>query len=194
MRYADLKAQTAKLSVGRHRIYEREPDAVFVENVGQRHPSLPERDIFRLVIRWSGRDLTVRHADLFHDLLLKMEARPELRLSLLETCEQIANGAAPSQLFEQRQFSRTFQEQSDAESRGATSIARTAGLPTELFLCALQGLILVYDRNEPDMNAPEVFRHAFTRLEAGDSFVEVMKRLAPQTPAGKRYYDLSKRS
>lgn len=179
--------------MGKHRIYEREPDAVFIENAGQRHPSFPERDIYRLVIRWNGRDLTVRHVDLFHDLCLKMEVRPDLRLSLLEACEQIANGAAPSQLLEQRRFPRTFQEPAGEECPGRTSLEQTAGLPTELFLCALQGLILVYEHNEPTMKAPEAFRHALTRLEAGDSFVEVMKRLAPQTPIGKRYYDLSKR-
>jgi hypothetical protein len=194
MRYADLKAQTLKLSVGRHPLYEREQDAVFIENRGQRHPYLPEQDVFRLVVRWNGRILIPRPSDLFTDLGYKMEARPDLRLALLESCEQIANGAAPSQLFEQRQFPRYFREMSHGEWSRSTSIAQTAGFPTLLFLSALQGLILVFDYNEPSMNAPELFRHALTRLEAGDSFTEVVKKLAPHTPVRKRYYDLTVRS
>jgi hypothetical protein len=194
MHYVDLKAQTLKLPVGRHLIYEDGPDAVFIENAGQRHPHLPEQNVFRLVVRWNGRNLIPRPADLLTDLRLKMEARPEFHLALLETCEQIANGAAPSQLFLQRQFPRYFREPSHGEWSRSTSIMQTAGLPTLLFLCALQVVVLVYDHNEPKMNAPEVFRRAFTRLEAGDSSLDVAKTLVQKTPVGKRYYDLSVRT
>lgn len=194
MRYTDLKAQTASLPVGRHLIYECEADAVFVENVGRRHPHLPDRSIYQLIVRWGDRDTVPRHSDLFSDLLLKVEARPDLRLSLLEACEQICSGAATSQLLEQRQFPRYFREPDDAEWAGPMTMYQTAGLPTELFLCALQGLILVYDHNDPSANALEAFRHAFNRLAAGDSILEVIGKLAPATPVGKRYYDLSQRT
>lgn len=192
MRYSDLKAQTANLPVGRHLIYERGPDAVFIEVVGQ--PQSPDRPLYRLVVRWSDFDRVPRHSDLFTDLLLKAEARPDLRLSLLETCEQISSGVAPSQLFEQRQFPRYFRERGDAELAYPMTMYQTAGMPTELFLCALQGFILVCDHNDAKANAPDMFRHAFSRLGAGDPVLDVVAKLAPQTPAGKRYYDLSKRA
>ena len=194
MRYADLKTQTEKLPIGRHLIYEYDPDAIFIENVGQRHEALPERHIYRLIVRWGGRDTMPRYSDLFTDLLLKVEARPDLRLSLLETCEQICSGAAPSQLFEQRKFPHYFRESGETEWARPTTIEQTAGLPTELFLCALQGLILVFDHNDPGVNAPEIFRHGFNRVAAGDSILEVIDKLAPLTPVGKRYYDLSQRT
>jgi hypothetical protein len=192
MRYSDLKVQTANLPVGRHLIYERGPDAVFVEVVKQ--AQLPDRTVYRLVVRWSDFDRVPRHSDLFTDLLLKAEARPDLRLSLLEACEQICSGVAPSQLFEQCRFPRYFREPGDAQLAYPMTMYQTAGMPTELFLCALQGLIVVYDDNDPKANAPDMFRHAFSRLGAGDPVLEVLAKLAPQTPAGKRYYDLSKRA
>jgi len=194
MRYADLKAQTAKLTVGRHLIYEREPDAVFIENVGQRNPALPNWPVYRLVVRWNGRDVTPRHSDIFRDLLLKIEARPDLRLPILEACEQVSAGADPLQLVEQRQLPRYFREPNETEWGRPTTMAQTAGLPTELLLCALQDLLLVYEHNEPKMNAPEVLRQAFNRILSGESVSEIMRQFAPRTPLSKRYYDLSVRT
>jgi hypothetical protein len=194
MRYADLKAQTAKLTVGRHLIYEREPDAVFIENIGQRNPALPHWPVYRLVVRWNGRDVRPRHSDLFNDLLLKIEARPDWRLPILEACEQVCAGADPLQLAEQRQLPRYFRELSEAEWGRSMTMLQTAGLPTELLLCALQGFILAQEHNEPKMSAPEVLRKAFNRIISGGSTPEIMRQLALQTPVGKRYYDLSVRT
>ncbi len=194
MRYADLKAQTAKLTVGRHLIYETEPDAVVIENVGQRNPALPNWSIYRLLVRWNSRDLTPRHSDLLNDLLLKIEARPDLRLPILEACEQICAGADPLRLVEQEQLPRYFREPNETEWSRQTTIAQTAGLPTELLLCALQGLILVQDHNEPKMNAAEILRQAFSRIKSGESKSELVRLFAPRTLLGKRYYDLSVRT
>ncbi len=193
MRYSDLKAQTESLTAGRHLIYDLAPDAVFIDNAGRRHPHLPAQNIYQLVVQWNRRETKPRNSDLFTDLLLKTKARPELRHSLLEACEQICIGADPAQVFENRSFPQQFREGGDADWALPMTMYRTAGLPTLLFLCVVQGLILVTDYNDRTVNAPEIFRHAFNRLAAGDSVLEVTKKLAPQTPIEKRYYDLSKR-
>jgi hypothetical protein len=193
MRYSDLKAQTESLTTGRHLIYNLAPDAVFIDNAGRRHPHLPAHPVYRLVVRWNRRETKPRNSDIFTDFQLKVTAKPELRLSLLEACEQICNGADPVQVFESRGFPQQFREGGDAEWALPMTMYQTAGLPTLLFLCVVQVLILVTDYNDRAVNAPQIFRHAFNRLAAGDSVFDITKKLAPQTPIEKRYYDLSKR-
>jgi hypothetical protein len=135
-----------------------------------------------------------RHSDLFNDLLLKIEARPDWRLPILEACEQVCAGADPLQLVEQRQLPRYFRELSEAEWGRSMTMLQTAGLTTELLLCALQGFILAQEHNEPKMSAPEILRQAFSRIISGGSIPEIMRQFAPRTPVGKRHYDLSIRT
>jgi hypothetical protein len=191
MRYADLDAQTTKLTVGKHLIYEQGTNAVFIENIGQRNPALPNHSVYRLVVRLYERKVFPRHSDLFRDLQLKIEARPDLRLPLLESCEQVSSGEDPLHFAGQRRLPRYFREPSETEWGHSTTQLQTAGLPTELFLCTLQGFILTCEHNNPEMNAPEMFRHAFNRILTGDSILETAIQFVPRTPVGKRYYDLS---
>jgi hypothetical protein len=189
MHYSDLVAHTPKLPVGRHIIYDLPEGKVEIQNAGVRNPSLSPLPEFRLHLYVDGRLLTPRHSDFFTDYLLKVDARPDLHLPLTEACEQVCNGTSPQAIMTSKRLPRWFSEASDKTFFFQKTQDETAGLPTELFLCGLQGLIRVYELNSYVPKAAEAFRTAFLGLEKGQPFIEVVKPLSPQVRPDKRYFN-----
>ena len=175
--------------MGRHIIYDLPEGKVEIQNAGVRHKSLTPKPEYRLYLYLDNRQIAPRHPDFFTDYLLKVEARPDLRLPLTDACEQVCNGLSPQSMMTTKRLPRWFSEVNDRTFAFQTSQDQTAGLPTELFLCGLQGLIRVYELNDYVPKPAEAFRLAFLALEKGQPFVDVMKTLAPQLRPGKRYFD-----
>lgn len=194
MHYSDLVAHTSKLPVGRHIIYSLPEGKVEIQNTGLRNPSLSPLSEYRLYLYLDNRQLAPRHGDFFTDYLLKVEARPDLHLPLTEACEQVCNGSSPQTTVTSKRLPRWFSEVNDNTISFQKSQDQTAGLPTELFLCGLQGLIRVYQLNDYVSNASEAFRTAFLGLEKGQPFIEVVKPLSPQVRPDKRYFNGLKRN
>jgi len=189
MHYSDLVQRTASLPLGRHILYDLSDGKVEIRNLGVRHPELSPLPEFRLYLHLDGHEMTPRHGDFFSDYLLKVETRPDLRLPLTEGCEQVCNGLGPSGLITAKRLPRRFAEAGEDTSSLQTSMYQTGGLPTELFLCGLQGLIRVFELNRWVDNPPEAFRQAFLGLEKGQPFVEVIGRLQPRVRPAKYYFD-----
>jgi hypothetical protein len=188
MHYSDLVAHTASLSEGRHIIYDLPEGKVEIQNAGVRNKGLSSRPEYRLNVYLDNRRIAPRHGDVFTDYLLKVEARPELHLPLTEACEQVCNGLSPQAIMTSKRLPRWFAEPSDKTYPFQKSQDETAGLPTELFLCALQVIIRVYELNDYVPKTAEAFRNAFLGLEKGKSHIDVAKTLAPQIRPGKRYF------
>ncbi len=144
---------------------------------------------YRLYVTVNGRELCPRHSDFFVDYLLKIETRPDLRLPLTEACEHVCNGVSPQQFMSNKRLPRLFAEVNPATNALQKTLDQTGGLPTEVFLCGLQGLIRVYDLNRSLEKALETFRHAFLRLEKGEPYVAVARELQPLVRPGKRYFN-----
>jgi hypothetical protein len=193
MHYSDLVHRTASLPPGPHVIYDLSDGKVEIRNLGVRHHDLSPLPEFRLFLRYDGREMMPRHADFFSDYLLKIETRPELRLPLTEACEQVCNGLAPSGIMASKHLPKRFSEVGESTASLQISMDQSAGLPTELFLCGLQGLIRVFELNRWLDNPPEAFRQAFLGLEKGQPFVEVIGRLQPQIRPAKYYFDRTQR-
>jgi hypothetical protein len=189
MHYSDLVVHTAKLSVGRHVIYDLPEGKVVIQNAGVRNNGLSSLPEYRLYLIVDNRQLAPRHGDFFTDYLLKVEARPDLHLPLTESCEQVCNGTSPQAIMTAKRLPRWFSEVNSGTISFQKAQDQTAGLPTELFLCGLQGLIRVYELNEVVPKAAEAFRSAYLGLEKGQSFVEVVKPLSPQVRPAKHYFD-----
>jgi hypothetical protein len=193
MHYNDLVLQTTAPAFGRHLLYELPEGKVVLCNVGTRHPSLAPRAEFRLLLVVDNRELTPRHSDFFTDYLLKVDARPDLHLPLTEACEQVCNGSSPQGLLSIKRLPRVFSELTDKTWSMQKAQDQTSGLPTEVFLCGLQGLIRAYELNEVHPNAREAFRKAFLGLEKGKPLMEAVKPLEPQVMPGKRYFNALER-
>jgi hypothetical protein len=193
MHYSDVAHRTASLPLGRHILYDLPEGKVEIRNLGVRQPDLSPLPEFRLYLYVDGREMSPRHEDFFSDYLLKVETRPELRLPLTEACEQVCNGLAPSGLITSKRLPKRFAEVGEDTNSMQTSMYQTGGLPTELLLCGLQGLIRVFELNRWLDNPPEAFRQAFLGLEKGEPFVEVVGRLSPQIRPAKYYFDRSER-
>ena len=189
MHYSDLVARTASLPIGTHLLYELPDGRIEIRNMGVRHPLLAPKPEYRLYVTVAGRVICPRHSDFFVDYLLKIEARPDLRLPLTEACEQVCNGVSPQQLMEHKRLPRLFAEVGESTIALQKTLEQTGGLPTEVFLCGLQGLIRVYDLNRSLEKVPEAFRHAFLRLEKGEPYVVVARDLQPKVMPGKRYFN-----
>lgn len=189
MRYSDLIEKTTDLPVGRHTIYSLKTGQVVIRNTGRRHPLRSERDDHRLHLEYDHRELSPRHGDFFSDYLLKVEIKPDLRMTLTEVCEHICNGADPQELMAAKHLPVWFSEWGQKTWTLQMSMYQTAGLPTELFLCGLQGLIRVYDLNDPERKFPEAFRQAFVAVSNGASPQEAAVQLAAAVAPGKLYYN-----
>jgi hypothetical protein len=189
MHYSDLIQHTASLPLGRHVIYSLPEGQVLIRNLGVRHPSMSALPEYRLLLSVDGRERTPRHSDFFVDYLLKVETRPDLRLPLTEACEHVCNGASPQGLLSSKRLPAQFSEPSEKTWSMQKSQDQTAGLPTELFLCGMQGLIRVWELNQVIVNGLETFRKAFLGLEKGEALNDVVKSLEPQVPPGKRYFN-----
>lgn len=194
MRYSDLVEKTKNLPRGKHVIAELETGRVLIQNVGVRHHYMAPRDEFRLIVECGAKTFTPRHSDLLADYLLKCECRPELRLALSEACDALCNGAGPSELLSSKKLPVHFSEVTQASWSFQTSAYQSGGLPTDVFLCALQGQIRVFDLNDPALKAPEAFRKAFLDVQQGHPVSEAAQRLRPQVLAGKRYFDRLERA
>lgn len=194
MRYSDLIEKTKNLPLGKHVVAELATGRVMIHNVGTRHHYMSQRPEYRLVIETGGKTYTPRHSDFLTDYMLKCECRPDLRLALSEACDAMCNGAAASELKENKKLPPYFGEVNDATWSYQTSNFQTGGLSTELFLNGLQALIRVFDLNDPELKAPEAFRKAFLDAQAGKSVAEAAQRLRPQIKGGKRYFDRLERA
>lgn len=189
MHYSDLVTHTTALPLGRHLLYDLPDGRIEIRNLGVRHPLLSPQPEYRLSITVDGRTVNPRHSDFFVDYLLKIEARSDLRLILTEACEQVCNGVSPRQIIGTKRLPRAFGEAGEATHSLQKSIEQTGGLPTEVFLCGLQGLIRVYDLNRSLEKVPESFRQAFLRLEKGESYIVVARELQPKVRPEKRYFN-----
>ncbi|MBK6765099.1 MAG: hypothetical protein IPG71_01965 [bacterium] len=179
---------------GKYSIAELETGRVSIHNVGVRHHYMAPRDEFRLIIECGGKSFTPRHSDMLADYVLKCECRPELRLALSEACDALCNGAGPSELFAVKKLPLHFSEISQASWSYQTTSFQAGGLPTDIFLCALQGQIRVFDLNDPALKAPEAFRKSFLDVQQGQPVSVAAQRLLPQVMAGKRYFDRLERA
>ncbi|RPH95176.1 hypothetical protein EHM69_05190 [candidate division KSB1 bacterium] len=193
MHYSDLVQRTAALSEGRHVIYEMPEGRVEIRNIGVGNPQLSARPEFRLYLFLDGREMQPRHSDFFCDYLLKIETRPDLHLPLTEACEQVCNGTAPTGVMTAKRLPRKFAETGESTWSMQTSMYANGGLPTELFLCGLQGLLRVYELNHWLDNSPEAFRQVFLKLEKGQPYVDVVRDLFPLVRPEKRYFDRMER-
>lgn len=189
MHYTDLATHTAALAAGRHTIYDLPEGRVEIRNLGVRHPMLPQHPEYRLCVTVDSRVITPRHGDFFVDYLLKVDARPELRLPLTEACEQVCNGLSPREVMQNKKLPRWFGQVGEETAALQKTLEQTGGLPTEVFLCGLQCLIRVYELNQSLLKPPEAFRQAFLKLEKGQPYVEVARELQPQVMPGKRYFN-----
>jgi hypothetical protein len=189
MHYTDLVQRTQSLPAGRHTIYELPDGRVEIRNVGQRHDHLAPQAEFRLYMSVDGREMAPRQGDFFSDFLLKIEARPDLRLPLTEASEQVCNGMSPQGMITSKRLPARFSEVGDATWTMQTSRDQTSGLPTDILLCGLQGLIRVYELNKFFDNVPEQFRQAFLGLEKGKPLNEVVAGLKPLVRPAKRYFN-----
>jgi hypothetical protein len=188
MHYSDLITHTADLPLGRHIIYDLPEGKVEIQNAGMRNPAFSPRPECRLYLYLDNRQMDPRHSDFFTDYLLKVEARPDLHLPLTEACEQVCNGVSPQAVMNAKRFPRWFSETTPKTYYFQKSQDRTAGLPTELFLCGLQVQIRVFELNDWLPKPAEAFRLSFLGLEKGQSIVDVLKPLAPHIRPGKRYF------
>jgi hypothetical protein len=194
MLYTNLITKTTSLSIGRHVIYELGTDRVVIHNMGIAHPYRAPRDEYHLELIVNGRTQTPRFTDFFTDFLLKWEVRLDLHLPLTESCELVCNGADPLNVVAPKPLPDHFSEESQANWTLQTSSYQTAGLPTRVLLCGLQGMIRVYDLTDPNLKAPEVFRTAFRELSQGKPLHEIAKPLFPEVLPGKRYFDAVERT
>lgn len=167
---------------------------MLIQNVGQRHIFLSPRDEYRLLIETGGKTFAPRHSDFLTEYLLKCECRPDLRLPLSEACDALCNGASPSEMISSKHLPAYFSVVSQETWTMQTSSFQSGGLPTDLFLYGLQGLIRVYDLNDPELRAPEAFRKAFLELQSGHSVQEASLRLKQAVRPGRRYFDRVERS
>lgn len=170
-------------------IYELADGKVEIRNLGVRRPHLSPLPEFRLHLHLDGREMTPRHGDFFSDYLLKIETRADLRLPLTEACEQVCNGVGPTGIITAKHLPRRFADVGEATATMQTSMYQTGGLPTELFLCGLQGLIRVFELNHWVDNPTEAFRQAFLGLEKGQPYTDVIAKLHPQVRPQKYYFD-----
>lgn len=193
MHYSDLVQRTNSLAAGSHIIYDLPVGKVEIRNLGVRHPDLSPQPEYRLYLYYDGREMVPRHGDFFSDYLLKTETRPELRLPLTEACEQVCNGMGPTGIMTTKRLPSRFADVGEQTHRMQTSLYQTGGLPTELFLCGLQGLIRVFDLNRWVDNPPEAFRKAFLGLEKGQPYVDVVRALHPAVRPEKYYFDRTER-
>ncbi|MBK6911580.1 MAG: hypothetical protein IPK53_02650 [bacterium] len=194
MRYLDLTEKTKSLPLGKHVIAELETGRVTIENVGSRHHYMSPRSEYRLVIETGGKRFTPRHGDFLSDVQLKSETRPDLRLALFDSCDALCNGAAPSELMTSKKLPAYFGDITPESWSLQSTQQQMGGLSTELLLHGLQGLIRVFDLNDPTLKAPETFRKAFLDLQGGMPPHEAAQRLRPQVMGGKRYFDALERS
>ncbi|MCC6476952.1 hypothetical protein IT157_07835 [bacterium] len=194
MLYSDLVNKTRQLAQGAHVIYNLESGKVIIQQVGVRHHYLTQNPEYRLAIEVGGKRFTPRHTDFLSDYLLKVEARPELRLALSDACDALCNGAKPSELIEQKKLPANFADEGLATWTFQTSSYQTGGLPTALLLCGLQCLIRVYELNDPNFNAREEFRKAFLEIQGGAKIEQIGKKLMPHVRPGKRYFDKLERA
>ena len=188
MHYSDLIAHTADLPLGRLIIYDLPEGKVEIQNAGVRNPAFGPRPEYRLYLHLDNKMMDPRHGDFFTDYLLKVEARHDLHLPLTEACEQVCNGVSPQAVMNTKRFPRWFSETSAKTYYFQKTQDRTAGLPTELFLCGLQAQIRVFELNDWLPKPAEAFRSAFLGLEKGKTIVEVLRALSPQIRPGKRYF------
>jgi hypothetical protein len=189
MRFPDLLEKAKKLPVGKHVLYDLKSGKVIFHNVGVRHPYMANHDEYRMLIQTNGNEYTPRHADLFTDFLLKLDAQPDQRVKLTDACELVCNEAAPSDVIIRYGFSTQFAREGQETWTYQTSSYQTAGLSTELLFYGLQVMILVYHLNDPALHASEAFRKVFVDLSHAISLQDAVGHLKPQIRPGKRYFD-----
>lgn len=193
MRYTDLITHTSNLPVGKHTIYDLPDGKVIIRNMGQRNWMMSELPEHRLYLLVEGREISPRHSDLLTDYQLKAETRPDLQLALREASEQICNGADPLDYMESKNFPRRLDTLNDETWPLQMSMYQTGGLPTAVYLCALQCLIRVYELNGILEKPGESFRQAFLNLEHGVPLLDVLNALQPKVMPKKIYFNLSER-
>jgi len=189
MHYSDLVQRTTDLPLGRHPIYKFSDGTIEIRNLGVRHHDLSPQPEFRLYLLTAGREFAPRHGDFFTDFQLKVDIRPDLRLALTETCEQICNGMDPLTLIPAKGLPAHFADAGESTWTMQTSMYQTAGFTTEIFLCGLQTLIRVYELNDYLEKPQEAFRGIFLGLEKAIPLAELLRSLQPMVRPSKRYFD-----
>ena len=193
MRYTDLVTHTANLTPGKHVIYDLEDGKVSIRNMGQRNWMMSDLPEHRLFLFADGREIAPRHSDFIYDFQLKLDTRPELKLTLLEASEQVCNGADPLELLQAKKLPARFSTLNDETWSMQTSAYQTGGLPTVIYLAGLQTLIRVYEINKQLDKPAEAFRQAFINLEHNGSLLDVLNTLQPKVMPKKIYFNQTER-